>query len=487
MPEKRNIMEQNDKKPVGQEAERKPRRQDLPEGATAERAKENGGEDGQNRRRRNRHRGRHRGHGENSAEATAAEGMTEAKETGAPKASRQESRQEPPRAETKESRPDGGEESRRTEGENSEPKKRRRNRNRRRNRRDNAEAADTVQETAVLSDEEADDVLDEAVSETLNTESEAELFPELAQEEAEPASKETKESKEPKKPLYTVVGIRFRPGGKIYYFDPADMTCPENAHVIVETARGLEFGIVALANRQVSGRDVVLPLRRIVRFATEEDERRHESNLEKETEAYNLCLSRIEAHRLDMKLVDVEYAFDNSKLLFYFTSEGRVDFRELVKDLASVFRTRIELRQIGIRDEAKLMGGLGVCGRPFCCKSFLPDFVQVSIKMAKEQNLSLNSAKISGACGRLMCCLRYEYDTYVAESAITPKVDAIVDTPDGEGIVTESSPLKGIVKVVLNKEPNAAHIYRREDVTIKGHAKKRKNNEGDGKKTEEKK
>jgi len=480
MPEKRKSMEQNDKKPVGQEGERKPRLQDLPEGAPAERAKENGAEDGQNRRRRNRHRGRHRGHRENPAEGVTAEGLTEAKEADAPKV--------PQRAEAKEARSDGeGEESRRAEGENGEPKKRRRNRNRRRNRRDNTEAAELAQEIATSSDEEDEEALDEAVSEALDTESEAELFPELTQEESEPAPKETKESKEPKKPLYTVVGIRFRPGGKIYYFDPAEMACAENAHVIVETARGLEFGIVALANRQVSGRDVVLPLRRIVRFATEEDERRHESNLEKETEAYNLCLSRIEAHRLDMKLVDVEYAFDNSKLLFYSTSEGRVDFRELVKDLASVFRTRIELRQIGIRDEAKLMGGLGVCGRPFCCKSFLPDFVQVSIKMAKEQNLSLNSAKISGACGRLMCCLRYEYDTYVEEAAITPKVDAIVDTPDGEGIVTESSPLKGIVKVALNKEPNAAHVYRREDVTVKGHAKKRKNNDGESKKSEEKK
>jgi cell fate regulator YaaT (PSP1 superfamily) len=241
--------------------------------------------------------------------------------------------------------------------------------------------------------------------------------------------------------------------------------------VIVETARGEEFGVVSIANRMVPGTEVVLPLRRVVRLATPEDERRHEDNLEKETEAYNLCLSRIEAHRLDMKLVDVEYAFDNSKLLFYFTAEGRVDFRELVKDLASVFRTRIELRQIGIRDEAKLMGGLGVCGRPFCCKSFLPDFVQVSIKMAKEQNLSLNSAKISGACGRLMCCLRYEYETYLEESALTPKVDAIVDTPDGEGVVIESSPLKGTVKVVLNKEPNGSRLYRREDLTVTGSVK----------------
>ena len=176
-----------------------------------------------------------------------------------------------------------------------------------------------------------------------------------------------------------------------------------------------------------------------------------------------------------MKLVDVEYTFDNSKLLFYFTAEGRVDFRELVKDLASVFRTRIELRQIGIRDEAKLMGGLGVCGRPFCCASFLPDFVQVSIKMAKEQNLSLNSAKISGACGRLMCCLRYEYDTYSEEIAKTPKVDSVVDTPDGEGVVVETSPLAGLCKVSLAKNPASIQLYHRDDLKVKGSAKGRKN------------
>ncbi|MBQ8255196.1 MAG: stage 0 sporulation family protein [Clostridia bacterium] len=257
----------------------------------------------------------------------------------------------------------------------------------------------------------------------------------------------------------------------MYYFEPNNIDCGEGAHVIVETARGLEYATVVMPKRTVSGSEVVLPLRKLVRIATDNDERRHEENLEKETEAYNMCLSKIEEHRLDMKLVEVEYAFDNSKLLFYFTSEGRVDFRDLVKDLASVFRTRIELRQIGIRDEAKLLGGLGICGRPFCCNSFLPDFVQVSIKMAKEQNLSLNSAKISGACGRLMCCLRYEYDTYLAESAITPKVDAIVETPDGEGVVVESMPLKGLVKVALDKDPTTFRPYHRDDLTVKGHAK----------------
>ena len=290
-------------------------------------------------------------------------------------------------------------------------------------------------------------------------------FIEEAPSEEEPASSEIKKAQ------YDVVGVRFREGGKMYYFEPNGIACGEGAHVIVETARGLEYATVVMPERTVSGSEVVLPLRKLVRIATDNDERRHEENLEKEIEAYNMCLSKIEEHRLDMKLVEVEYAFDNSKLLFYFTSEGRVDFRDLVKDLASVFRTRIELRQIGIRDEAKLLGGLGICGRPFCCNSFLPDFVQVSIKMAKEQNLSLNSAKISGACGRLMCCLRYEYDTYLAESAITPKVDAIVETPDGEGVVVESMPLKGMVKVALDKDPATFRLYRRDDLTVKGHSK----------------
>lgn len=277
------------------------------------------------------------------------------------------------------------------------------------------------------------------------------------------------------KAAYEVIGVRFKQNGKVYYFDPSGMSFKRDDHVIVDTARGIEFGFVSMANRNVPSREVVLPLRKVVRAATPEDEQRYESNLEKETEAYNLCLSKIEEHRLDMKLIDVEYTFANSKLLFYFTAEGRVDFRELVKDLASVFKTRIELRQIGIRDEAKLMGGLGVCGRPFCCASFLPDFVQVSIKMAKEQNLSLNSAKISGACGRLMCCLRYEYDTYSEEIAKTPKVNSIVDTPDGEGIVVETSPLAGLCKVSLAKNPSSIQLYHRDDLKVKGSAKEKKN------------
>ncbi len=299
-----------------------------------------------------------------------------------------------------------------------------------------------------------------------------------SEDEKAPSDNAAPEEKNSEPKEYEVIGVRFKPNGKVYYFDPAGNKLERETHVIVDTARGLEFGTVASSNRMVSAKEVVLPLRKLIRLADEEDEKRHEANLERETEAFNLCLSKIEERRLDMKLVDVEYTFDNTKLLFYFTSEGRVDFRDLVKDLASVFRTRIELRQIGIRDEAKLMGGLGVCGRPFCCASFLPDFVQVSIKMAKEQNLSLNSSKISGACGRLMCCLKYEYDTYTDEIAKTPKVDTVVETPDGEGVVVEVSPLAGACKVSLAKNPATIQLYHRDDLKPKGNAKgKRRGNE----------
>ena len=212
--------------------------------------------------------------------------------------------------------------------------------------------------------------------------------------------------------MVEIVGLRFKKSGKVYFFDPAGIVCPRETHGIVETARGVEYGRIVISNRMVPVSTIVPPLRRLIRLATPEDERHHADNLAAEQEAFRVCMEKIEAHKMQMKLVDVEYTFDNNKLLFYFTADGRVDFRELVKDLASIFRTRIELRQIGIRDEAKLRGGLGVCGRSYCCHSFLSDFAQVSIKMAKEQNLSLNSAKISGACGRLMCCLRYENDVY---------------------------------------------------------------------------
>ena len=264
-----------------------------------------------------------------------------------------------------------------------------------------------------------------------------------------------------------VIGIRFKKAGKVYYFAPGDFKLRAGDAAIVETARGHELGDVACGNRMVRETDIVQPLRPVIRIATKEDIAHGEENKKKENEAFSVCLKKIEEHGLDMKLVDVEYTFDNSKLLFYFTSAGRVDFRELVKDLASVFRTRIELRQIGIRDEAKLMGGLGVCGRPLCCASFLSDFVQVSIKMAKEQNLSLNSTKISGSCGRLMCCLRYEHETYEAEIKLTPPVDSIVKTEDGIGKVVEINPLAGIVKVKLDdKNDMSPKFYHRDNVKV---------------------
>ena len=269
---------------------------------------------------------------------------------------------------------------------------------------------------------------------------------------------------------YEIVGIRFKSGGKIYYFDPNGMKIAYGEKVIVETARGLEFGICDIVNRTVTEREIVLPLRTVVRRATEEDITRHEANVAREKEAFEVCAQKVLEHKLGMKLIDVELAFDGSKLLFYFTAEGRVDFRELVKDLAAAFKTRIELRQIGIRDETKLLGGIGVCGRPFCCKTFLSDFVQVSIKMAKEQNLSLNSAKISGACGRLMCCLRYEHDTYQEEIKKTPKVDQIVETPDGEGTVIEVQPLAGLVRVRFGTKAEmiTPKVYHRDDVKVIG-------------------
>ena len=253
-----------------------------------------------------------------------------------------------------------------------------------------------------------------------------------------------------------VVGVKFKETGKVYYFDPNGFSVSEGDHVIVETARGIEFGDVVIANRMVDEKETVQPLRTIMRIATPEDCAIRETNAKKEKEAFSICQQKIKDHKLEMKLVDVEYTFDNSKLLFYFTADGRVDFRELVKDLASVFRTRIELRQIGIRDEAKMMGGLGVCGRPFCCSTFLSDFVQVSIKMAKEQSLSLNSAKISGACGRLMCCLRYEHDTYEAQLKKMPPVDSRVQISDGIGIVTEVIPLEEKMKVVIPGKDNTS-------------------------------
>lgn len=263
-----------------------------------------------------------------------------------------------------------------------------------------------------------------------------------------------------------IVGIRFKKPGKVYYFLPEGIELKQDDNVIVKTARGLEYGTVAIANRLENKNNLVLPLRSVVRRATKADDQQYESNIESEKEAFSVCQQKINEHKLDMKLVDVEYTFDNNKLLFYFTAEGRIDFRELVKDLASVFKTRIELRQIGIRDETKLMGGLGVCGRPFCCKSFLSEFAQVSIKMAKEQNLSLNSSKISGACGKLMCCLRYEHECYSEAVKQIPKLDSKVSTPDGDGVVIETNPLAGLVRVRLDKDQNkTVKLFKGSEVT----------------------
>ena len=252
--------------------------------------------------------------------------------------------------------------------------------------------------------------------------------------------------------MVTVVGVRFRTAGKIYYFDPEDLVIPVGANVIVETARGIELGYVVIANRDVPEEEIVAPLKKVIRIATEEDMEHHSENLKKEKEAFDICLKKIKEHNLDMKLIDVEYTFDNNKILFYFTADGRIDFRELVKDLAAIFRTRIELRQIGVRDETKMMGGIGICGRVLCCHKFLYEFQPVSIQMAKEQGLSLNPAKISGCCGRLMCCLRYEHEAYEEILARMPKKGAIVQTPEGPGTVMEIYLLKECVKVKMENE-----------------------------------
>ncbi len=264
-----------------------------------------------------------------------------------------------------------------------------------------------------------------------------------------------------------VIGVKFTSTGKVYYFDPDKRILARGEKVIVETARGVECGEVALENREVADDSIVQPLRKLIRIATEDDFKKIEENKEKEKKAFVLCEKKIAEHKLDMKLVDVEYTFDNSKILFYFTSDGRVDFRELVKDLAAMFRTRIELRQIGVRDEAKLLGGIGICGRPFCCSSFLNGFQPVSIKMAKEQGLSLNPVKISGTCGRLMCCLKYEQEAYSDLLKSTPKVGAIVSTQDGKGTVIEVNLLTRKLTVRLDKAPDAAPtIYKADDVKV---------------------
>ncbi len=271
-----------------------------------------------------------------------------------------------------------------------------------------------------------------------------------------------------------VVDIQFRPGQKIYYFDPAGLTLAAGDHVIMDTARGAEFGICASGNHRISAREVVAPLRRVLRKATAQDERIVAENRAKEKRAQEVCLQKIADHKLDMQLVSAEVAFDGSKILFYFTADERVDFRELVKNLASVFHTRIELRQIGVRDKAKMVGGLGICGRPFCCASFLEDFQPVSIKMAKTQNLSLNPTKISGTCGRLMCCLKYEQDTYEDLIRTSPKMDSFVDTPEGRGTVVEVDLLRQRVKVRMEEEPETISVFPNSDIAVLRSGKARK-------------
>ena len=252
--------------------------------------------------------------------------------------------------------------------------------------------------------------------------------------------------------MIDVIGVRFRRAGKIYYFSPNGFDIKLGDNVIVETARGVEYGNVVIASRQIEEEEIVSPLKEVIRVATPEDDEIERKNREKEKDAFKICLEKIKKHGLEMKLIDSEYTFDNNKVLFYFTAEGRIDFRELVKDLASVFRTRIELRQIGVRDETKIMGGIGSCGRPLCCNTYLTEFVPVSIKMAKEQNLSLNPIKISGICGRLMCCLKYEQECYVEIRGRLPVVGDIVVTPDGKGEVLSVNVLREQVRVAVQKK-----------------------------------
>ena len=270
--------------------------------------------------------------------------------------------------------------------------------------------------------------------------------------------------------MITVIGIRFRRAGKVYYFAPEDnVLYNQGQHAIVETARGVEYGEVVIPNKEVSEEEVVQPLKKVIRLATEEDDERYKQNKVKEKEAFFICKEKIIKHQLDMKLIDVEYTFDNNKVLFYFTSYERVDFRELVKELASIFKTRIELRQIGVRDETKMCGGIGICGRSLCCNSFLGDFQPVSIKMAKEQSLSLNPIKISGICGRLMCCLKYEQDCYVEIRGRLPVVGDIVITPDGKGEVLSVNVLREQIKVAVqkkDKDEKEAIMYHSTDLKI---------------------
>ena len=280
--------------------------------------------------------------------------------------------------------------------------------------------------------------------------------------------------------MLTVIGVRFRAAGKIYYFDPADRQIKIGDHVIVETARGIEYGYVVLGNREVDETKVIPPLKPVIRMATDEDRAIEAKNKEKEKEAFKICQEKIKKHNLEMKLIDAEYTFDNNKVLFYFTADGRIDFRELVKDLASVFKTRIELRQVGVRDETKIMGGIGICGRRLCCHSYLSEFIPVSIKMAKEQNLSLNPTKISGVCGRLMCCLKNEEETYEVLNSKLPGIGDTVTTADGlRGEVHSVNVLRQTVKVivVVDKDEKEIREYKVDQLKFKPRRKKGKGGE----------
>ena len=281
---------------------------------------------------------------------------------------------------------------------------------------------------------------------------------------------------EKQEPEYVeVVDVQFRPGQKVYYFDPAGMTIRQYDHLIIDTARGPEYGICSGGNHKINAKDVVAPLRQVLRFATEADEKQMIEMRNKEKKAYQVCLQKIADHKLDMQLVSAEYSFDGSKILFFFTADERVDFRELVKNLASIFHTRIELRQIGVRDKAKMVGGLGICGRPFCCASFLEEFQPVSIKMAKTQNLSLNPTKISGTCGRLMCCLKYEQEAYEDLIKTAPKAESFVDTPDGRGTVIDVNLLRQSVKVRMENSPETVGCYKNCDICVLRSGKAKKN------------
>lgn len=267
--------------------------------------------------------------------------------------------------------------------------------------------------------------------------------------------------------MYDVIGVRFKKAGKIYYFDPGELVIQKDDFVIVETVRGVEYGKAVIARKQVGEHDVVLPLKMVVRIANPKDRMVVEENKLAAQEAYEVCNEKVNAHQLDMKLVDVEYTFDRNKVIFYFTADGRVDFRELVKDLAAIFRTRIELRQIGVRDEAKMLGGIGPCGRMLCCSTFLGDFDPVSIKMAKDQNLSLNPTKISGLCGRLMCCLKYENDEYEAGKALLPDLGEVIETPQGKGKVVGLNILERVLQVDV-KELGQVLEYTLEELQKEG-------------------